>query len=89
MYTVDDENPQGTYEVQSRGIKVGGDRPKAFSIPPLEMEASDLKEYMLKRTATREQRRMRECKKTLEQINQVNSLTRQPTVKLLMANLMQ
>ena len=54
MYTVDDENPQGTYEVQSRGIKVEGDRPKAFSIPPLEMEASDLKEYMLKRTATRE-----------------------------------
>lgn len=53
-YTVDEENPQGTYEVQSRGIKVEGARPKAFSIPPLEMEAADLKEYMLKRTSKRE-----------------------------------
>ena len=70
---MDEENPQGTYEVQFSGIKIEGARPKAFSIPSLEIEAADLKEYMLKRILKRELRRMRMCKKTLDQIDKVSS----------------
>ena len=83
MFTVDEENPEGTYEISTKKIKVEGERPKALSIPPLEMNAQDLKEYMLKRTERREQRRMRECKKTLEQIDHVKGKTRQPIKELM------
>lgn len=88
-FTVDAENPQGQFEKLSYMIDDGNEQYyKGPITQPLQMNDTDLKEYMSRRNSRRETRRIMKSKNKFGKDQEAsNGLSRQATEKMLMDNL--